>query len=60
MSNVELSNIYFLIFSHFLIHKSKEASLGIFQPLLGDKDTDPTLTPSGIQDRLNCWVKNLL
>ena len=37
----------------------KLASLGILQSPRGLRQTEPTLTPSGIQLRLNCWVKNL-
>lgn len=40
------------------IHASTKASLGIRQSPRGDRDTDPTFGPSGIQDRLNCWEKN--
>ena len=38
-------------------HKSALASLGIRQSPLGERHTLPTFTPSGIQFRLNCWVK---
>ena len=34
------------------------ASLGMRQSPRGLKVTEPTLTPSGRQLRLNCWVKN--
>ena len=33
---------------------SAEVSLGIRQSPRGDRQTEPTLTPSGRQDRLNC------
>ena len=36
------------------------ASLGIRRSPLGDTATEPTLGPSGRQERLNCWAKNLL
>ena len=32
-------------------------SEGILQSPLGESDTDPTLGPSGMQERLNCWEK---
>ena len=35
------------------------ASLGILQSARGDSAMLPTLGPSGMQDRLNCWEKNL-
>ena len=34
-----------------------EASVGIRQSPLGLNETEPTLTPSGRQLRLNCWLK---
>ena len=37
----------------------KEASEGILKSPLGDKLTEPIFIPSGIQERLNCCVKNL-
>lgn len=44
--------------NHFVIvqlsHKAEEASLGIRQSPLGERLTDPTLGPSGRQERLNC------
>jgi hypothetical protein len=36
------------------------ASDGIRQSPLGEKQTDPTLIPSGIKDLLNWLLKNLL
>jgi len=47
-------------FSSILRKSRAEASLGILQSPLGDRHTEPTLTPSGIQLLLNCWLKNLL
>ncbi len=38
-------------------HKSAQPSVGICQPPRGDKVTEPTMGPSGIQERLNCWEK---
>src|SRR5439155_4772930 len=35
-----------------------EASLGMRQSPRGDRLTDPTLGPSGLIERLNCWSKN--
>ena len=35
-------------------------SEGILQSPRGERETEPTLGPSGMQERLNCWVKNLL
>ena len=40
-------------------HMAALASLGILRSPLGDTATEPTLGPSGRQDLLNCWVKNL-
>ena len=39
------------------IQRADEASLGICQSPRGDSETEPTLGPSGRQDRLNCWIK---
>ena len=39
-------------------HSAATASLGIRQSPRGDRVTEPTLGPSGRQERLNCWVKN--
>ena len=39
------------------IQSRMEASLGIRQSPRGERQTLPTLTPSGMQFRLNCWVK---
>ncbi len=35
-----------------------EASLGMRQSPRGERLTDPTLGPSGLIERLNCWSKN--
>lgn len=40
--------------SHSCNHKAELASLGIRQSPRGLKDTEPTLGPSGRQERLNC------
>jgi hypothetical protein len=37
---------------------SASASLGMAQSPLGERPTEPTLGPSVLQLRLNCWVKN--
>ena len=39
-------------------HSRATASEGIRQSPRGDRDTLPTLGPSGRQERLNCWAKN--
>ena len=49
-SYIEKSGVYILLFTH----KLEEASLGMRQSPLGDKLTEPTLGPSGMQLRLNC------
>ena len=52
--------LYFLrSFSNSSSHTSEQASLGILQSPLGERATVPTFGPSGRQERLNCWVKNL-
>lgn len=55
-----VSWVYYYIsrLSHACIHDVAQASLGIRQSPLGERLTDPTLGPSGKQDRLNCWAKN--
>ena len=42
------------------IHTATLASLGILQSPRGESATVPTFGPSGRQDLLNCWEKNLL
>lgn len=59
LPTTEKEEIYFS-FSISSDHKRTAASLGIRQSPLGDKLTDPTLGPSGIQLRLNCWLKKRL
>ena len=44
-------------FSSSSIHNVFTASEGILQSPLGDRVTEPTLGPSGRQERLNCWLK---
>ena len=39
------------------IHRVFTASLGIRQSPRGDRVSEPTLGPSGRQERLNCWAK---
>ena len=39
---------------------SLHASEAIFQPPRGERLTSQTFGPSGIHERLNCWLKNLL
>lgn len=43
----------------FFTNASKYASEGILKSPLGERETSPTFMPSGIHERLNCWVKNL-
>ena len=38
-------------------HTLPDASLGILKSPLGETATEPTLGPSGRQERLNCWEK---
>jgi len=38
-------------------HSAALASLGMRQSPRGDNATEPTLGPSGIAERLNCWLK---
>src|SRR5699024_52070 len=47
------------ISSSSFIHTAAQASLGIRQSPLGDSATVPIFGPSGRQERLNCWEKNL-
>ena len=49
-----------LIASSSSIQTRLHASLGILRSPRGDTATEPTFGPSGRQDRLNCWEKNLL
>ena len=42
------------------IQRDAVASLGMRQSPLGDRETEPTLGPSGIQLLLNCCEKNRL
>jgi hypothetical protein len=39
-------------------HAVGSASLGIRQSPRGERLTVPTFGPSGMHDRLNCWLKN--
>ena len=50
---------YFPIFSSSFSHIFRELSDGIRQSPRGESATLPTFGPSGIHERLNCWVKNL-
>jgi hypothetical protein len=45
------------IFSQSLSHMADEASEGIDQPPRGDRLKPHTHGPSGMQERLNCWLK---
>jgi len=45
---------YLKILSKSLIHKETEASLGIRRSPRGETATEPTLGPSGRQERLYC------
>ena len=47
-------------FSSSSSHSCAEASEGMRQSPRGESETEPTLAPSGMQERLNCWEKNLL
>ncbi len=38
-------------------HRAATASEGMRQSPLGERLTEPTLGPSGRQERLNCWAK---
>ena len=38
-------------------HREATASEGIRQSPRGERVTEPTLGPSGRQERLNCWAK---
>lgn len=38
-------------------HSPDDASDGMRQSPLGERHTLPTLGPSGIHERLNCWAK---
>ena len=49
----------FYRFSRSFIQTAAQASLGIRQSPLGERATLPIFGPSGRQERLNCWVKNL-
>ena len=50
---------YYYNFSISAIQTRPEASLGIFQSPRGPRPKGPAFAPSGMQLRLNCWVKNL-
>ena len=53
-------NLFFIFYNrNHSINAEKLASVGILQSLLGERDTEPTFTPSGILERLNCCEKNL-
>ncbi len=41
-------------------HAAGTASDGIRQSPRGDRATEPTFGPSGMADRLNCWLKKRL
>ncbi len=41
-------------------HSRDDASLGILRSPRGDTPIEPTLGPSGKQERLNCWLKKRL
>ena len=47
-------------FNHTASHILAQASDGIRRSPLGESATLPTFGPSGRQERLNCWAKNLL
>ena len=47
------AHIFSIVSSHILL----QASLGMRRSPLGEMATEPTLGPSGRQERLNCWLK---
>lgn len=53
---VEADLLFYVVYSssHSFSHEAALASLGIRQSPRGLSDTDPTLGPSGRQERLNC------
>ena len=53
------SDQFHFISSSSFIHTAAHASLGILQSPLGESATVPIFGPSGRQERLNCWEKNL-
>ena len=48
-----------LSFHQISSHAEASASEGIRQSPRGERLTEPTFGPSGMQERLNCWEKNL-
>ena len=52
----EADLLFYVVYSssHSFSHEAALASLGIRQSPRGLSDTDPTLGPSGRQERLNC------
>ena len=52
-------NIHFYNNSSSSIQIRTQASDGIMRSPRGDTESVPTFGPSGRQERLNCWVKNL-
>ena len=48
------------MFSASASQRVEDASDGMRRSPRGENDTGPTFGPSGMQERLNCWLKNLL
>ncbi len=59
-SSLYRKKLSFYLFSSSPIHSSTWASLGMRQSARGLRLTVPTLGPSGMQERLNCWEKKRL
>ena len=64
IDNFLSSYFVFLLIQNYIRSSSSrqmrtQASLGMRRSPLGDNATDPTFGPSGTQDRLNCWAKNI-
>ena len=62
--NINVHFVYFMCSlyssSNSFSHISESASDGILQSERGERVIVPILGPSGRQERLNCWEKNLL
>ena len=51
---MNIISAYYFNSSRMLSHSAAEASEGMRQSPLGESVTEPTLTPSGMHERLNC------
>ena len=58
--SITVYQYFYPSFSASSIHSLAQASDGMRRSPLGDSATLPTFGPSGRQERLNCWEKNLL